>query len=198
MIDANPQNAGLGGENKEDNFRALIEAVQAGSEDAVWELIETYEPHIRRVVRRRMNRQLQAKFDTMDFVQMVWKSFFFRPVHLCSFNGSSHFLAYLTKMAMNKVDTEHRRRFDTKKYDVNKEEAMDDDHLAAPGESPSQIVMVRDHWDAVLGKLPPHHREVVRLRLEGFTHPQIAKRLQLNERTTRRILSDILDSSVSN
>ncbi|MCA9177350.1 MAG: sigma-70 family RNA polymerase sigma factor [Planctomycetales bacterium] len=176
----------------DDHFRDLIAEVAQGSDVAVWEVIRSYEPHIRRVVRRRLNGQLRSKFDTMDFVQMVWKSFFYDPLRLCSFNNPRHFVAFLVKMALHKVDSEHRRRLDTRKYDVQREQPWSDEHGPVAHDSPSQIAMAQEHWDQLLRRLPPHHREVVRLRLEGLTHHQIAERLRLHERTTRQILKDLL------
>ena len=171
----------------------MLSEVREGSEAAVWDIIEKYEPHIQRVVRRRMSRQLRSKFDTADFVQMVWKSFFEQPHQIHSFAAPQQLMAFLVRMAMHKVDSENRRRMDTQKYDVKRERRLDHEvGVERPGDRPSQIAIAREHWDLLMRKLPAHHREVVRLRLEGLTFEQIANRLGLNERTPRRVLKDLL------
>ena len=60
-------------------FRDAIDQICSGSEEAAWNFIETYGPHIQRVVRRRLHQSLRSKFDSVDFVQMVWASFFADP-----------------------------------------------------------------------------------------------------------------------
>ena len=61
-----------------DNFVALMRRVREGSEAAAWELVDKYGGHLRRAVRRVLNPMLRSKFDSLDFVQLVWDSFFRR------------------------------------------------------------------------------------------------------------------------
>ena len=102
---------------------------------------------------------------------------------------------YLVKMAIHKVDSENRRRLDSKKYDVRREIPLDIAHCNIQSrcqQNPSQIVMAKDNWEQALRRFPAHYREVVRLRISGLTHQRIADQLQLHERTIRRIIKEIL------
>ena len=58
------------------DFPSLMQQISMGSEDAAWELVERYGELIRRAVRRVLNKKLRSKFDSLDFVQLVWSSFF--------------------------------------------------------------------------------------------------------------------------
>lgn len=60
----------------DDDFFLLMRRIREGSEDAAWELFEKYGGYIRRAVRRALNPRLRTQFESQDFVQMVWKSFF--------------------------------------------------------------------------------------------------------------------------
>ena len=91
-------------------FRAALEEVREGSPDAVWKFIEVYGPHIRRIARRNMDPRMQSEFDSLDFVQMVWASFFREPRRIRSFRHPADLYRYLARMAKNKVCDEHRRR----------------------------------------------------------------------------------------
>ena len=169
----------------------LLGSLQAGTTSAVWRVIEQYEPHVRRVVRRRLSRQLRSRYDTMDFVQMVWKSFFEEPGRIQEFDHPGQLVGFLVKLAQRKVDTEFRRRTATERHAISKEEALEET-TSEPRrlvDSPSQIAIARERWDHMVEDLPPHHREVVRLRLQGLTFEQIAQQLGLDERTARRVLS---------
>ena len=43
-------------------LETLLAEVEAGSQDAAWELIEKYGPHVKAVVRSRMNRRMRRDF----------------------------------------------------------------------------------------------------------------------------------------
>ena len=173
----------------------LIDAKQ-GSAGAVWQIIEEYEPHIQRVVRRRLSQRLRSKYDTQDFVQMVWKSFFEEPERLHGFQNSRQLFGFLSKMAQNKVDAEFRRRTRTQAYNLDKEQPLEESDVRSgrPQDSPSQIAIARERWDQLMEDLPHRHQQVVQLRLEGLTFDQIAERLSIDEKTARRVLNRLVDS----
>ena len=59
-----------------DEFRALMQRLREGSDEAAWQLVEQYGEPIRRAVRRALSARLRPQFDSLDFVQLVWSSFF--------------------------------------------------------------------------------------------------------------------------
>ena len=54
-------------------------------EAAAKELYDTYVAHVLRCVRNRMWHRLRSKFDSQDFVQQVWASFFVGETKLPDF-----------------------------------------------------------------------------------------------------------------
>ncbi|MEM7311762.1 MAG: sigma factor-like helix-turn-helix DNA-binding protein, partial [Planctomycetota bacterium] len=83
---------------------------------------------------------------------------------------------------------EQRRRFDTIKYDINRESLYEDG--ASQGTStPSQIFIATETLEKLLANEPAHYQEVVRLRAQGCTQSEIAKRTGMTERTVRRVLA---------
>src|SRR5689334_5255243 len=94
----------------EESFADLIAQIREGSESAAWRLIELYGPHIRRVVQRHLDRRLRGKFDSIDFVQAVWASFFREPGQIRDFQTSTEIVEYLATSARYKVFDETRRR----------------------------------------------------------------------------------------
>src|SRR5438034_10804560 len=58
------------------NIQALLARIKNGDEGAARELLTRYEPKIRLVVRRQLPRLLRSRFDSLDFLQSVWGSFF--------------------------------------------------------------------------------------------------------------------------
>ncbi len=175
-------------------FRDLIHHACDGSEDAAWELVEQYGEAIRRAVRRALNPKLRSKFDSLDFVQVVWSSFFRQRDKLHRFETPEQLVAFLVVMARNKVGMEARRRFLTEKYNVNKERPLEEkqvhhsvgleDHK--PG--PLDVAIARERWNELLRDQPEHYRKIIQLRLQGHTCQGIADTLQVAESTVRRFL----------
>jgi eukaryotic-like serine/threonine-protein kinase len=187
----------LMGETKS-GFQSLMEQIAGGSESAVESLLGLYGDHLCRAVRRRLNRALRPKFDTSDFVQAVWASFFCDRGQLARFEHSREFVAFLTKMANNKVVDECRRRLQTQKADVNRERAISDDasqDTPLPGRepTPSQVAIGHEQWERMMGEVPPQYRQILRLRAAGETQEEIASLLGVNEKTVRRVLSKLRD-----
>lgn len=56
----------------------FLKRIQAGDEGAARELLQRFEAEVRLVVRRQLPRLLRSRFDSLDFLQSVWGSFFRR------------------------------------------------------------------------------------------------------------------------
>jgi RNA polymerase sigma factor (sigma-70 family) len=187
----------------DDEFRILLRQVQSGSQEAIRELIERYAPHIVRAVRRKLSKAIRPKFDSIDFAQAVWASFFAAPKNLVEFDRPEELIRYLAVLARNKVVDEIRRRMQTDKYNVNREESLDDSALhfratlAANGPSPSEVAVADELWERLLRGRPESYRRIIELRRDGNTHQEIACQLGLNERTVRRVIRRVFEEQVS-
>src|SRR6516225_187013 len=102
------------------NIRDLLERIRSGDEDAARELLSRYEFKVRLVVRRQLPRLLRSRFDSIDFLQSVWGSFFHRirmgPNDL---NEEQNLVTFLAWAARNKVIDEYRRAA-TQKKDIRR------------------------------------------------------------------------------
>jgi RNA polymerase sigma factor (sigma-70 family) len=181
----------------EKDFSTLMQCVREGSPDATRELLDRYGPHVLRVVRRKLNRKLRTKFDSLDFVQDVWASFFTASPQQLKFDRPEDLIAYLVSLARNKVIEEFRQRVQTKKRAVDRERSLDGsaavqvDHLVARQPTPSQIVVAKELWDQLLEGQPAHYQQMLVLLRQGVPRDEIARELGLNERTVRRVLDKL-------
>ena len=88
----------------------FLRRIQAGDDGAARELLNRYEAEVRLVVRRQLPRLLRSRFDSLDFLQSVWGSFFRRMrTAPTEFEDSRHLVAFLARAAKNKVIDEYRR-----------------------------------------------------------------------------------------
>lgn len=176
------------------DFANLMERVRNGDQAAAWQLIEVYGTHVLKVIRRTLNRQLRPKFDSQDFFQAVWKSFFCDRDKLLAMQSPAQLIAYIQAVARNKVIDETRRR-QTAKYNLALEvqDVIDMDDVAGTGPRPSEFAVVRETWDRLIASQSDEHRMIVELRFQGCTFTEIAEKLNIHERTARRVIANLLD-----
>ena len=182
----------------DDHFRNLLRRMREGSEEAAWELVEHYGDAIRRAVRRALHERLRSQFDSLDFVQIVWKSFFRARDAMDRFNSPAELAAYLAAMARNKVGMEFRRRLLTEKYNVNRERSLDAEKAMGTrgvtdrGPGPVDVAIARERWAGLMRSQPAHYRQIIQQRLQGHTCREIADSLHVAECTVRRFLKKLL------
>jgi RNA polymerase sigma factor (sigma-70 family) len=181
----------------EDDFGQLIAQIREGSESAAWRLIELYGPHIRRVVRRNLDPRLRPKFDSVDFVQAVWASFFREPAQIRAFETPKQIIGYLAATARFKVMDETRRCLHSQKHNINRERPLDDstvksDPRIASGANPQDIAIAREVWNRLMAGQTTRHQQIVRLRFAGASYLEIAKTLDIAERTARSVIERLL------
>jgi RNA polymerase sigma factor (sigma-70 family) len=183
----------------EPDISDLIARARTGDEAAVREFLTRFEPEVRTMVRGRLPRMLRTQFDSMDFVQAVWQSFFadlrkgprqFENVH--------HLRGFLAGVARNKVYEEHRRLTRTKKYALAREQRLYvrrgsrevERELISPEPTPSQAVQASDRLAQLMATCSPREVQVIVLRHQGLTFEEIAARTGVNERSVRRIIDE--------
>ncbi len=189
----------MDGRASETKFGDLLRRAREGSDEAAWELVESYGPHVLRAIRRTLGREIRGKFDSEDFAQAVWASFFSSPDQLDGVVEPQQLVGLLARMARNKVIDEMRRRIQTQKYSVRRERALGDveqagGRLKSREPTPSQFAMARERWMGILESQPERHRRIIRLRLMGKTNRSIAQQLGLSERTVQRVLDRLTEA----
>ncbi len=177
-------------------FRDVVEQVCSGSEEATWELIETYGPHIQRVIRRRLNHHMRSKFDSLDFVQMVWASFFADRDQIAKFKEPEELLGYLAKMAQLKILQESRRRLKYAKHNVRRERPLEttstpESTHVRKSTTPSQIMMAKEQLEGLLHEVSQRDQQVVEMRMNGATFHEISAALGIHERTARHVIEKL-------
>lgn len=176
-------------------FDEMIAKVTAGDEVAVQTLLDTYGPHIVRVVRRRMNARIRERFDSQDFAQAVWASFFEHRSQIVRFQKSEDLIQFLSRVAANKViDAGRRVQVRNEQHSDSKSDSNEparDLRLRISEPTPSQHAVARESWDIILADEEETSRQVVEMRIEGLTQQQIALALGVSERSVRRTLTRI-------
>jgi RNA polymerase sigma factor (sigma-70 family) len=178
-------------------FVALLERVCNGSPEAVREFLQTYGPPILRVVRRKLTQRLRSKYDSIDFEQAVWASFFAQDLHAHKFEGRDALVAYLVTLATNKVIDAMRQR-GTDKYNMLQEFSLEndfwlvDEDALAQGPTPSQVAVAKEEWERLLEAQPERHQRMLVLRQQGYSCEEIAAEVGCAVKTVRRLLDRLV------
>lgn len=178
------------------DINALLGRIRDGDESAARELLARFEPQVRLVVRRQLPRLLRSRFDSIDFLQSVWATFFRRlragPER---FEDPRFLVSFLAQVAKNKIIDEYRRAA-SRKQDIRLEERLSSAgllsrELSADQDSASELAEANEAYDRLNDLLPEDRRGLLRLKLTGLSNRDIADRLGLSERTIRRVLEDL-------
>ena len=177
-------------------FDELIRRVRAGDQDAATELVRSYEPEVRRVVRFRLtDARLGSLLDSMDICQSVMKSFFARAASgQYELETPAQLLALLATMARNKLASQARKqlagRRDRRRVTSG---GRDEGQLVDPGAGPSTEVDARDLLQEIRNRLTPDERQIMELRNEDHDWQTIAARLGGSADSARMKLRRALD-----
>ena len=181
---------------KETGLSEFLQRIQAGDEGAARELLQRFEAEVRLVVRRQLPRLLRSRFDSLDFLQSVWGSFFRRMrTAPTEFEDSRHLVAFLARAAKNKVIDEYRRA-GSRKNDMHREEPLWSSGRRARDlpdtiDSPSEVAQAHEIFGRLRALVPEEKRTIVEMKAEGLSSKDIGERLGISERTVQRVLEDL-------
>lgn len=179
--------------SKHDDFQTLLRRVQRSDPEAARELYDAYGGHVLRGVRSRLWHRIRSKYDSQDFAQQVWASFFDDAGDLPHFESPAALVSYLLGMAINKVANEGRHLL-TQKHDIQRERRIDTaeagggPHPVSRDPTPSAVAVYHEQLDRLVDRQPAKIKSVVKMRLTGMTFDEIAEELEIDESTARRVI----------
>lgn len=170
------------------SLEEVLEQLGKGDDAAAEQVFRAYEPYLRKVVRRLLPDHLRARFDSLDVVQSVWADVLhrFREAGYC-FPDAGALKAFLVRAARNRFIDRVRQHGPS----LDRERGVPSGDLAELGTSaapaPSEVAQAGELWERMLELCPEEHRELLRLRRQGFSLDEIAARTGLHEGSVRRI-----------
>jgi RNA polymerase sigma-70 factor (ECF subfamily) len=177
-------------------FTDFLRRIRAGDQQAAAELVRRYEPLIRREVRLHLEDQrLGRLFDSMDVCQSVLASFFLRTAAgEYDLDQPAQLIGLLVRMARNKLASAARAQSRQKRDHRRAVGGGDElDHVAAPNDSPSEMVAGRELLQRFHALLNEEERQLVELRGEGLAWADVAERLGGTAQARRMQLARALD-----
>jgi RNA polymerase sigma-70 factor (ECF subfamily) len=173
---------------------SLLKQYRQGNQDAAHELYRRYAQRLRLLARTQLSAELAGRIEVDDIVQSVFGSFF-RGV-----NGSFYDVPLgeelwklLLVIALHKIRNQGTYHLADKR-DVRRtmraaETAVEVEGRADDSAARAFLQLVADE---ALAHLDCQHRQMVELRMEGFSVEEIAQRTGRAKRTVERLLQQAL------
>ncbi len=174
-------------------FDELMRQIRAGSEPAARELLTDYGDHVLRIIRRRLDVRMRRQFDSSDFKQAVWASFFSLPAERMTFRSPEELAVFLGVMAGNKVN-ETFRHAATQKRDILRERSLEDIGesnpciVRNPEATPSQFVVADECWEQLNRGQSPEVQKILAMLREKRSYDEIARETGLHPKAIQRCL----------
>ena len=177
----------------------LVDRWRAGDEVAAGILHKRYMAKLLNLVGRHLASRFSPRLDADDVVQSVFGSFFNGAREgRYAFDDENDFWKLLLTIALNKVRNTVRHH-QTQMRDLMKESFSTNsdgaESLLADLKNPRRIAAeyagFLESLDELLDRLEPAEQELLRYQIEGYTQKEIADKMDLNDRTIRRMLSRI-------
>jgi RNA polymerase sigma factor (sigma-70 family) len=178
------------------SFQKLLERVRAGDAQAARELVQRYEPAIRRAVRFRLtDSRLTGLLDSMDICQSVLASFFVRAAAgQYDLEQPEQLLKLLVAMARNKLAVQaraqQRQRRDRRRLQAA---GFDEANFADDAPSPSEHVAMEELLREAERLLSAAEKQLVQLRKDGLEWAAIAAQLGGTPEALRKKLARAVD-----
>jgi RNA polymerase sigma-70 factor, ECF subfamily len=177
--------------------QALLELWRQGDQNAARQIVDRYLDRLLHLARGRISQRLAGRVDAEDIVQSVFRTFFVRlkdgKFVFAEQDDLSKLLMRITLHKTLRQVAFHKAA----KRDPNMETERGEHHreqllaLLDHEPTPEATVAFVDQLDHFLNLLQPLEREILELRLQGFTNEEIAQRLNLYDRKIRRILERV-------
>jgi RNA polymerase sigma-70 factor (ECF subfamily) len=178
-------------------FEDLIRRVRERDQVAARELVERYEPAIRRVVRIHLrDARMRRILDSTDVCQSVLASFFIRTaLGEYDIDSPEQLLKLLAAITRNKV-TNQANHLRAQRRDIRRETSATEAAEFGPDRAsdPSEQASARELLDKVRDRLGPDERYLAEQRSIGRTWKELADELGGTDVALRKKLSRALDT----
>lgn len=179
------------------DFDLLLIAARSGDSEALEKLVAQYEPELRIVARMRLGAALRPHLDSIDLVQSVHRSLLV-GLRADRFDISSpeKLIALALTIVRRKV-AKHWRHLKRQQRLSGVDNGCSDDLvdtlLAIQSSEPtvSESSGIREHLQRLMLELDPIEKQLIAMRIDGFSTIDVARALNLDPDVLRVKLSRV-------
>jgi RNA polymerase sigma-70 factor (ECF subfamily) len=183
----------------ESSFADLMARLRAGDQDAARQVFQRFAARLIALAHGHLDPLVRRKTDAEDVVLSAFKSFFQRwAAGKWDVGNWDSLWSLLVCITLRKCGREvkyfHRSVRDVRKETALPpagEDAVGDCELLADEPTPAEAAMLAETLEQFLAGLDERDRQIVRLRLEDYTVPEISIRVGLTEYTVKAVLDKV-------
>jgi RNA polymerase sigma-70 factor (ECF subfamily) len=174
-----------------------IVGLRQGHPDTLTDFWKRFGPLLERLAEKNMAPGLRPRLGPEDVVQSVCRTFFRRAKEgQFQLDDQDNLWRLLVAITLTKIREKTRYHMrDKRGMQHERALAAGDDSvgpaLPAAGPTPAEMAEFTDLLEATLAGLDEEERQVIQLKLQEFTHDEVAEKLGCSERTVRRILKKV-------
>lgn len=177
----------------------LVERWREGDEDAATILHERHLTRLLNLVGRHLANKFNSRLDPDDVVQSVFRSIFrLTREGRFEFEGDGDFWKLLLTVALNKVRNTVRHHQAGKRDPAAESISTSADGVdgyivnrLSSQPTVQEVVSFADMLEQILNQLDSDQQLLIQYRIEGYTQKEIAEKLNVDDRTVRRMLASI-------
>jgi RNA polymerase sigma-70 factor (ECF subfamily) len=178
-------------------FDDLMARLRAGDQDAATHIFNRFARQLINLTRSRLDTLLRPKMDPEDVLQSVYRSFFDRHARgQYDLENWDSLWGILTLITIRKCG--HRLEYyRAARRDIQREAALPPEasgigwEAVARDPTPSEAAQLTETIEQLMAGLTSRQRDMVALRLQGYTAPEISARVKRTERTVQRVLQRV-------
>ncbi len=179
----------------EENFD--LELWRAGDEGAAKELYDKFVDQLVGLARQRISQRFASRVDAEDIVQSVFRTFFHRAREgQFEVRDQDDICKLLVRITIHKTLRQiahHRRAKRDARMEMGQGESNQEylQSMLNGDPSPEDAIVLLDELEHFLSQLTPEDRQILEMRMEGYTTSDISKKLNINDRRIRRLMERI-------
>ncbi len=181
----------------ETHDQTLVNLCRKGDNEAAKELFDRYLERLLNLARRRISQRLASRVDPEDIVQSVFRTFFGRlrdgqfqiadQDDLCKLLMRITLHKTLRQVAFHKAGKRNPSA-EVGQGEESQERLVD---LLDREPTPEAEVAFLDQLEHFLGNLRPDERQILEMRMQGYSNDDIAAKLGIYDRKIRRVIERI-------
>jgi RNA polymerase sigma-70 factor (ECF subfamily) len=181
--------------------QALVELWRAGDQQAAKQLFDQYVDRLVALARRRISQRLSSRVDPEDVVQSVFRTFFGRlKAGQFSIQNVDDLTKLLVRITVHKTlrQVEHHEAAKRTTNQETGQASVSHDRLTDLLDrepTPAEANSFLDQLEHFLSSLKPLERQVLELRMQGYSNEEIATQLGTYDRKVRRVMERIRGSA---
>jgi len=182
--------------------RELAERCRRGDEDACRQLFDCYVERLVALARRRISQRLASRVDPEDIVQSVFRTFFGRlKAGRFRLEEQDDLCKLLMRITVHKALRQihfHQAAKRNPRAELGQGAEANERLLTVIDRDPSpdEAVAFVDHLEHFLGGLKAQEREILEMRLQGYSNDEIAQKLGIYDRKIRRVIERLRGMAV--